>query len=375
MRAAALLAVVAVMTGQLAAQNRPQFGDSPLVPVGAPASAASGETTIAPVDLPTSAPTTRPTTLATTTPTTSDSAATDDANDSQPVLLPQPSPAPRASQPVLPTPRPAPQQATAEQAAAIKQYNAGMELFSAGKVLEARAALSAVFLDAQLDAARQDKALAALNDLSQQSLLNANLVASDPYAYMYTIAKGDLLNRVLQREKLNVTAGIISQINRVDAARLRVGQPIKLLRGPAHAVVSKSHFTMDLYLQQSGAARAFLKRVSVGLGKEGGTPLGNWIVTSKTAHARWTPTASMVGQKPIAWGQPGYPLGKEGYWLALSGTDESNRTQSGYGIHGTDEPDSIGKSASHGCIRMGDDDIEFVFSVMAEKISTVLIRP
>ncbi len=35
----------------------------------------------------------------------------------------------------------------------------------------------------------------------------------------------------------------------------------------------------------------------------------------------------------------------------------------GYGIHGTDEPDSIGRSVSHGCVRMGDADIEKLYSI------------
>ena len=32
--------------------------------------------------------------------------------------------------------------------------------------------------------------------------------------------------------------------------------------------------------------------------------------------------------------------------------------KTGYGIHGTNEPGSIGKAASHGCIRMGKADLE-----------------
>lgn len=34
----------------------------------------------------------------------------------------------------------------------------------------------------------------------------------------------------------------------------------------------------------------------------------------------------------------------------------------GYGIHGTNNPRSIGKAASHGCIRMGKADLEMLFA-------------
>lgn len=47
------------------------------------------------------------------------------------------------------------------------------------------------------------------------------------------------------------------------------------------------------------------------------------------------------------------PLGDR--WMGLS--------QKGYGIHGTNVPSSIGKAASHGCIRMGKHDVEELFDL------------
>lgn len=49
---------------------------------------------------------------------------------------------------------------------------------------------------------------------------------------------------------------------------------------------------------------------------------------------------------------PGNPVGNR--WMGLS--------IRGYGIHGTNVPSSIGKAASHGCIRMGKADVEDLFS-------------
>jgi lipoprotein-anchoring transpeptidase ErfK/SrfK len=49
---------------------------------------------------------------------------------------------------------------------------------------------------------------------------------------------------------------------------------------------------------------------------------------------------------------PHNPVGDR--WMGLS--------KAGYGIHGTNEPNSIGKAASHGCIRMGKTDIEDLYS-------------
>ncbi len=44
----------------------------------------------------------------------------------------------------------------------------------------------------------------------------------------------------------------------------------------------------------------------------------------------------------------------------------------GYGIHGTDEPDKLGQSVSHGCVRLGDADIENLYSI-ANVGDTVII--
>ena len=52
---------------------------------------------------------------------------------------------------------------------------------------------------------------------------------------------------------------------------------------------------------------------------------------------------------------PSNPVGSR--WMGLS--------IKGYGIHGTNVPSSIGKAASHGCIRMGKADVEDLFSRVA----------
>ncbi len=48
------------------------------------------------------------------------------------------------------------------------------------------------------------------------------------------------------------------------------------------------------------------------------------------------------------------PVGSR--WMGLSAK--------GYGIHGTNQPNSIGKAASTGCIRMGKHDLEELFAIL-----------
>ncbi|MEE8046600.1 MAG: L,D-transpeptidase, partial [Dehalococcoidia bacterium] len=57
------------------------------------------------------------------------------------------------------------------------------------------------------------------------------------------------------------------------------------------------------------------------------------------------------------------------------GVEAHNRDFSGYGIHGTIDPDSIGRQSSMGCIRMRPEHVEIVYEVLVEEASTIEIRP
>src|SRR3954471_2134987 len=82
------------------------------------------------------------------------------------------------------------------------------------------------------------------------------------------------------------------------------------------------------------------------------TPLGRFQIVVKWKNPWWYPPASpwAKGLKPVPPG-PSNPLGTR--WMGLSSP--------GVGIHGTDEPASIGYSLSHGCIRMLVPQAEWLF--------------
>jgi len=68
----------------------------------------------------------------------------------------------------------------------------------------------------------------------------------------------------------------------------------------------------------------------------------------------------------------GNPIGER--WIGLRGIDERNKDLSGLGIHGTIEPKSIGKNVSMGCVRMLSSDVEEVYEMLLEGVSTVAIH-
>lgn len=91
-------------------------------------------------------------------------------------------------------------------------------------------------------------------------------------------------------------------------------------------------------------------RFGIAVGREGAAWKGQAIVGRKAKWPTWTPTANMRRRNPKLprqmKGGPENPLGARALYLFQNGIDTL------YRIHGTNEPWSIGKAASSGCIRM-----------------------
>lgn len=94
---------------------------------------------------------------------------------------------------------------------------------------------------------------------------------------------------------------------------------------------------------------------SIGVGRpEFPTPVGDFKVISKITNPNWENPYKPAGEMKIKAGQKN-PLGTR--WIGFV------RNKNGeYGIHGTNNPLSIGKYSSHGCIRMKIKDAEELFS-------------
>ena len=79
------------------------------------------------------------------------------------------------------------------------------------------------------------------------------------------------------------------------------------------------------------------------------SPTGTFQIVARIPDPTWYSKGKVVG--------PGKrnPVGTR--WIGLS--------KKGYGIHGTNNPGSIGHNASHGCIRLRNQDVEELFTMVA----------
>ena len=103
-----------------------------------------------------------------------------------------------------------------------------------------------------------------------------------------------------------------------------------------------------------GQGRAI--RYGVGVGREGFTWSGVQTITRKAEWPDWHPPAEMIARQPylprFMAGGPGNPLGARAMYLGSSV----------YRIHGTNDPTTIGKFVSSGCIRLTNEDVADLFS-------------
>src|SRR5947208_14200818 len=89
----------------------------------------------------------------------------------------------------------------------------------------------------------------------------------------------------------------------------------------------------------------------IGVGRDGFTWSGVQSITKKAEWPNWTPPAEMIARQPylprFMAGGPGNPMGARAMYLG--GTI--------YRIHGTNDPTTIGKHVSSGCIRLTNADV------------------
>lgn len=92
-------------------------------------------------------------------------------------------------------------------------------------------------------------------------------------------------------------------------------------------------------------------RYGIGVGREGFTWSGEQTVARKAEWPDWHPPAEMVSRQPylprFMAGGPGNPLGARAMYLG----------ETEYRIHGTNNPATIGKKVSSGCIRLTNEDV------------------
>jgi lipoprotein-anchoring transpeptidase ErfK/SrfK len=244
--------------------------------------------------------------------------------------------------------------------------NKTMELvrISPEKIIEARDILNDALL-IPMNNVQQALLKKRLSELADKWLFSRTVYPQDPLCGNYQVMEGELLKQISGENK--VPWEILQEINNISRPELlKSGSRIKVIHGPFHAKVSRSTFTMDVYLQ-----RTVVRSFAVGLGQEGKeTPTGLWSVKQggKLIKPPWSDPDT---GKLLHYGDQGYALGSR--WIALEGLKGNAKGRTGFGIHGTIEPETIGTKSSRGCIRLHNGDVIKVYNLLSPVHSLVRI--
>lgn len=281
----------------------------------------------------------------------------------------------------------APGETTGLPADLTQAMNAADQAMSARKPVEARAQLNKVLMDPRTSAKDRAGVRQYISQINQDLVFSPTVFASDPIAEKYTVVSGDNLVKIARKTASVTESSLIARVNKLSNPNaLQVGQSLKVVKGPFHAVVSKSGYRMDIY---SGAAPSpsslgmsglpegaepgwtYICSFPVGLGEKDGTPIANFAVKeNKLVNPTWA--NPRTGEKFGA-DDPKNPIGER--WIGLAGLDDKSKGFAGYGIHGTIQPESIGAEMSMGCVRMRSEDVEVVYELLMPKVSVVKIVP
>jgi hypothetical protein len=108
--------------------------------------------------------------------------------------------------------------------------------------------------------------------------------------------------------------------------------------------VSKTHHTVTLF-----RGGEMVRQYPCATGREGSTPEGEFTVNMKLVDPVWYWKGRAI--------PPGPDNGLGSRFIGITNAEHPK----GYGLHGTNEPGSIGRDASHGCVRMLNADVEELY--------------
>lgn len=193
----------------------------------------------------------------------------------------------------------------------------------------------------QKDSPARDEAEFLLGDINMKLLLSSQPGPGDE---VYTIKKGDSLWKM--ERALKVPQDVIVGINKLRPNALKVGQQIKVPRLDISIVIDKAQRTLTV--RNNGT---FLKKYHVGINQaDNRVPAGDYVVGNKEnkGHEYVDPDSGAS----VKAGDPDNPLGA--FFMPL---------RRDMGIHGTNEPDKVGKYIAKGYIAMTNQDAEELYTI------------
>jgi len=185
----------------------------------------------------------------------------------------------------------------------------------------------------------------AMNWQKKTEDLNIRLLFSNsetPGSTIYEIKPGDTLTKIAREFK--TTTDLIMKSNNIVDGKIMPGRKIKVWNTPFTILVDKSQNTLILKTNEE-----IIKTYIVSTGVNNSTPVGTFKISNKLPNPTWFKAGAVVPA-----GSTENVLGTR--WLGFD--------LPGYGIHGTTDPQSLGKQVTQGCVRMSNSDVEELYTIV-----------
>lgn len=168
----------------------------------------------------------------------------------------------------------------------------------------------------------------------------------------YQVQPGENLQQIADRYE--VPWQLLAKINGVrDPDHLAPGQTLKVVRGPFNAVIHLDRYELTLLLHGRYAGR-----FPIGIGQDQPAMTGLQFVKDKMINPTYYGNGQVIDAD-----DPNNPLGER--LIGLGGR---------LCIHGTNDPQSIGRSGGPGTIRLNGRDIDDVFDILSIGSRVVIQR-
>ncbi|UCC95058.1 MAG: L,D-transpeptidase family protein [Candidatus Omnitrophota bacterium] len=175
--------------------------------------------------------------------------------------------------------------------------------------------------------------------------------ALDECSTIYVVKPNDALAKIARA--FNTTVNFIKRANGLESNTIWPGQQLKINTCKFSIVIDKSQNI--LFLKRAGEV---IKTYTVATGKDKSTPIGNFKIVNKLINPTWFRTGAVIPPD-----SPDNILGSR--WIGID--------MKGYGIHGTNEPQNLGKHITMGCVRMKNEEVEELFDISPIGTEVVIV--
>ena len=227
-------------------------------------------------------------------------------------------------------------------------YDKASGLNQDGKILQAKETYQKILSD-HPDFGEVEQVQKELEDLNMKLIFSNTPVPGK--TVKHKVESGDTLGELAK--KYGTTIDLIKKSNNLSSHVIRIGQKLRIWTGTFNIIVDKSQ---NILILKDG--NDVLKVYGVSTGDGNSTPIGEFKILSRLVDPVWFNKGIVVPPE-----SPQNVLGSR--WLGFD--------LPGYGIHGTVEPETIGKQVTAGCIRMRNEEVEEIYNLVPRGTKVIVI--